>query len=60
MKKIIETITNAFAARNTYNATMLIAGQQITVPVIAKDMNAALRQAEIIADDCGFVIDITM
>ena len=57
MKKILETI-RSYRTAKTYTATMIIAGHTITVPVVAKDIDAALHKAEIIADDCGFVIDV--
>lgn len=57
MKKLIESIRNIFD-RKTYNTTMIIAGKIVTVPVIAKDIQSAARQAEILCDDCGFVIDV--
>lgn len=59
MKKIITTIKTAFAQKNTYTATMIIAGMTVTHSVKARDYNSALKQAEIIVDDCGFVVDIT-
>lgn len=57
MKNIINAIRGAFRGKS-YTARMIIAGQNITVPITAPDRRRALEEAERIVDDCGTLLDL--
>lgn len=58
MKTIMNSLRSAFAARRPFTATMIIAGITLTRTILARDPEEAKRIAEIIIDDCGFLVDL--